>query len=99
MVKETSRTAWRWRARPSAAEILKVTARSSTSRTGGVFIGLLGRVGHGGGIETGWRPQARSAADARTGSHRWHRSEEHTSEIQSLMRISYAVFRLKQKKI
>src|SRR3546814_9376418 len=25
------------------------------------------------------------------------RSEEHTSEIQSLMRISYAVFRLKQK--
>src|SRR3546814_7475561 len=26
------------------------------------------------------------------------RSEEHTSEIQSLMRISYAVFRLKKKK-
>src|SRR3546814_7521568 len=28
---------------------------------------------------------------------RW-RSEEHTSELQSLMRISYAVFCLKQKK-
>src|SRR3546814_3856994 len=28
----------------------------------------------------------------------WHRSEEHTSELQSLMRISYAVFCLKQKK-
>src|SRR3546814_1545808 len=28
-----------------------------------------------------------------------HRSEEHTSELQSLMRISYAVFRLKKKKI
>src|SRR3546814_10895667 len=27
------------------------------------------------------------------------RSEEHTSELQSLMRISYAVFCLKQKKI
>src|SRR3546814_6348067 len=27
-----------------------------------------------------------------------HRSEEHTSEIQSLMRISYAVFCLKKKK-
>src|SRR3546814_7823202 len=27
------------------------------------------------------------------------RSEEHTSELQSLMRISYAVFRLKKKKI
>src|SRR3546814_5216395 len=26
------------------------------------------------------------------------RSEEHTSELQSLMRITYAVFRLKQKK-
>src|SRR3546814_1124545 len=29
---------------------------------------------------------------------RFHRSEEHTSELQSLMRISYAVFCLKNKK-
>src|SRR3546814_2695405 len=29
---------------------------------------------------------------------RSHRSEEHTSELQSLMRISYAVFCLKKKK-
>src|SRR3546814_4793192 len=29
---------------------------------------------------------------------RQHRSEEHTSELQSLMRISYAVFCLKKKK-
>src|SRR3546814_4760005 len=29
----------------------------------------------------------------------WLRSEEHTSELQSLMRISYAVFCLKQKKL
>src|SRR3546814_6229718 len=28
-----------------------------------------------------------------------HRSEEHTSELQSLMRISYAVFCLKNKQI
>src|SRR3546814_7012108 len=28
-----------------------------------------------------------------------HRSEEHTSELQSLMRISYAVFYLKHKKL
>src|SRR3546814_5735590 len=28
---------------------------------------------------------------------RWVRSEEHTSELQSLMRISYAVFCLKKK--
>src|SRR3546814_5999501 len=30
--------------------------------------------------------------------HRAERSEEHTSELQSLMRTSYAVFCLKQKK-
>src|SRR3546814_7414289 len=30
--------------------------------------------------------------------HRLFRSEEHTSELQSLMRISYAVFCLKKKK-
>src|SRR3546814_3367136 len=29
----------------------------------------------------------------------WKRSEEHTSELQSLMRISYAVFCLKKKTI
>src|SRR3546814_5597354 len=40
----------------------------------------------------GLRPQRR-AADRR------ERSEEHTSELQSLMRISYAVFCLKKKKI
>src|SRR3546814_2263651 len=28
----------------------------------------------------------------------WNRSEEHTSELQSLMRISYAVFCLKKKR-
>src|SRR3546814_6798126 len=35
---------------------------------------------------------------ARQQFHRAHRSEEHTSELQSLMRISYAVFCLKKKK-
>src|SRR3546814_2078320 len=39
-------------------------------------------------------------ADARDGPRRGvrDRSEEHTSELQSLMRISYAVFCLKKKK-
>src|SRR3546814_3446452 len=37
----------------------------------------------------------RGAADRDPGAHR--RSEEHTSELQSLMRISYAVFCLKKK--
>src|SRR3546814_7044529 len=40
------------------------------------------------------------AARPGAGSPRWRaRSEEHTSELQSLMRISYAVFCLKKKKM
>src|SRR3546814_18140426 len=39
------------------------------------------------------QPAARHGAGAEPG-----RSEEHTSELQSLMRISYAVFCLKKKK-
>src|SRR3546814_4709040 len=35
--------------------------------------------------------------DAMIAAHLRHRSEEHTSELQSLMRISYAVFCLKKK--
>src|SRR3546814_10640689 len=38
------------------------------------------------------------AAQGGDGQHRHGRSEEHTSELQSLMRISYAVFCLKNKK-
>src|SRR3546814_5489519 len=40
---------------------------------------------------TGYRPGASPAASGPS------RSEEHTSELQSLMRISYAVFCLKKK--
>src|SRR3546814_10747854 len=43
--------------------------------------------------------RATSAQWHRAGSNRAYRSEEHTSELQSLMRISYAVFCLKKKKI
>src|SRR3546814_3907311 len=38
------------------------------------------------------------AADVAQGGARLQRSEEHTSELQSLMRSSYAVFCLKTKK-
>src|SRR3546814_8351640 len=47
---------------------------------------------------TAW---ARLSTGANDGNHRAfgnHRSEEHTSELQSLMRISYAVFCLKKQK-
>src|SRR3546814_5802306 len=40
----------------------------------------------------------RLAAEDRPGPDPGGRSEEHTSELQSLMRISYAVFCLKKKK-
>src|SRR3546814_4164327 len=43
-----------------------------------------------------WRGARGAAAGIREMGHR--RSEEHTSELQSLMRISYAVFCLKKKK-
>src|SRR3546814_7145609 len=43
-----------------------------------------------------WR-HAESYNPARGRPMTWMRSEEHTSELQSLMRISYAVFCLKKK--
>src|SRR3546814_2026337 len=58
----------------------------------GGIVGVEGRIGA--------RPvvlkDQRRAADDR-GAGRRLRSEEHTSELQSLMRISYAVFCLKKK--
>src|SRR3546814_1329286 len=46
-------------------------------------------------------PQTIERADVAAGAERplAGRSEEHTSELQSLMRISYAVFCLKKKKL
>src|SRR3546814_4793081 len=44
------------------------------------------------------RIPSRSAGTAWSGPYR-NRSEEHTSELQSLMRISYAVFCLKKKNL
>src|SRR3546814_10873267 len=53
--------------------------------------GNQGRTGHG---ETGSRADrfGADAARAERAGHRQCRSEEHTSELQSLMRQSYAVF-------
>src|SRR3546814_4542148 len=54
--------------------------------------------------ELGWRSIVcgagigrETACGAASGAGLWIRSEEHTSELQSLMRISYAVFCLKKK--
>src|SRR3546814_7034821 len=43
-------------------------------------------------------PARESEIQIGAGSGEYFRSEEHTSELQSLMRISYAVFCLKKKK-
>src|SRR3546814_4460193 len=48
-------------------------------------------------LHCGVRPTGRQARD-REAFRAPRRSEEHTSELQSLMRISYAVFCLKKKK-
>src|SRR3546814_5223061 len=48
--------------------------------------------------ESGWRIGRAEGGEADRGGHLSDRSEEHTSELQSLMRISYAVFCLKKKK-
>src|SRR3546814_5032351 len=45
----------------------------------------------GGGFPESWKERADQLL-ALPGDRRRHRSEEHTSELQSLMRISYAVF-------
>src|SRR3546814_1026041 len=70
------------------------------------FFALTGRVllslEEGAGMENKLahaRSVAEIAAEFRTDPERGlSRSEEHTSELQSLMRISYAVFCLKKKK-
>src|SRR3546814_5021639 len=51
-----------------------------------------------GGVRSRRHPQPGQAAAAVSTRDGLARSEEHTSELQSLMRISYAVFCLKKKK-
>src|SRR3546814_5447195 len=50
------------------------------------------------GVEVGADIAGRQRIDADPEAREFERSEEHTSELQSLMRISYAVFCLKNKK-
>src|SRR3546814_2009203 len=66
--------------------------------------GFIGGAPHAGcavGVDRagrGWRvAQAMRCLPAETGLPGWTRSEEHPSELQSLMRLSYAVFCLKKK--
>src|SRR3546814_1640494 len=60
-------------------------------------IALVQRQGWLDGLNAGLMGMAGRARDSGAGT-AVTRSEEHTSELQSLMRISYAVFCLKKKK-
>src|SRR3546814_2953189 len=55
--------------------------------------------GHGASFPSGTGRFEGRTSRARKPLHEPERSEEHTSELQSLMRISYAVFCLKKKKM
>src|SRR3546814_1685308 len=59
---------------------------------------LLGGRGHGCAAGSGSEALDDKGRCLGRRGRRRHRSEEHTSELQSLMRISYAVFCLKKKK-
>src|SRR3546814_5495772 len=73
---------------------LRLDQQVGTERFG-LFLGdVLGVVGDAGGPVV-VRRRGQTGIEAQAGSEL--RSEEHTSELQSLMRISYAVFCLKKK--
>src|SRR3546814_8684431 len=57
--------------------------RTGAAKSGGIMTDTTGQ------LDKTFNPAAIEA--------RWYRSEEHTSELQSLMRLSYAVFCLKKK--
>src|SRR3546814_18454843 len=73
-----------------AAEIDALAAIGGIDQVGLSEAGFDAAVGDGGDIG--------DRAGAGQGDRDQARSEEHTSELQSLMRISYAVFCLKKKK-
>src|SRR3546814_3818781 len=76
----------------SAPEALQLAAAAASLRSGGRSAGNpLNKLGRAIGVD---RIRVLPGND-QTGQ---GRSEEHTSELQSLMRISYAVFCLKKKK-
>src|SRR3546814_7864164 len=58
---------------------------------------LLGLHRFGVVLQEGIGPRDRQGVVSRWKGREYDRSEEHTSELQSLMRISYAVFCLKKK--
>src|SRR3546814_3230270 len=77
------------RPRPSPPPPARHEAEGAAARRTGIAVADAHRPDRERDVRLG--PAADAAADRQ-------RSEEHTSELQSLMRISYAVFCLKKKK-
>src|SRR3546814_3443965 len=77
-----------------------VQADGQLSRRPGLRAGTAtaGDLGNPGTLSRDLRASGESVAHRRTATADQRRSEEHTSELQSLMRISYAVFCLQKKK-
>src|SRR3546814_8138790 len=87
---------------PSAIERKSAAPRSAAKVrprgfSAGAVLGLAGCLGLNTGVGMVW-PFMGALGSARGISSEAIRSEEHTSELQSLMRISYAVFCLQKKK-
>src|SRR3546814_1343223 len=59
--------------------------------------GEFGGMGLEGAVKLGYRAELANIEDPAERKAAYDRSEEHTSELQSLMRTSYAVFCLKKK--
>src|SRR3546814_6405304 len=88
-----------WTAWPSDADLWAHDLTPAREEVG-AFIRAVDDGGNGEVVEVlaANEESARDAEAALKGTRaRVHRSEEHTSELQSLMRISYAVFCLKKK--
>src|SRR3546814_4464682 len=86
------RTPRRWPRRKRTRKDGRTMSRQDRTNTDAIAAGWVAREDRG-----PLPAQERAQLQAWLDEDRRHRSEEHTSELQSLMRISYAVFCLKKK--
>src|SRR3546814_4005506 len=78
----------------SLSGLLYLTRHSRTAPTFWIVTAYAGTMWM---VAPRWLPKAFEMMDPPVGTAGWLRSEEHTSALQSLMRISYAVFCLTKK--
>src|SRR3546814_10285211 len=88
LISQIAELRWHHDAKRADADILRIGRKPVIRARGDVELRLAERpvIAPVGGV-----------GDCRVKAQQFRRSEEHTSELQSLMRISYAVFCLKKK--